>query len=152
MTLKERLEADYKKAYKEGKHLAVDALRLLKAEVKNSEIAKRKDFDDHEVLEVIMKVAKRHQDSIVAYTKGNRTDLADREKEQLAVLEIYLPAKLSEEELRDIIGELIKEAGAAGPTDFGRVMSEVMKNLKGQAEGGLVSKIVKEELNKKEKN
>lgn len=152
MTLKERLETDYKKSYKEGNALAVDALRLLKAEVKNSEIAKRKDFDDHEVLEVIVKIAKRHQDSIDAFTRGNRPELAEREKNQLAVLENYLPAKLSEEELRDIIGELIKESGAAGPQDFGRVMGGIMKNLKGQAEGGLVSRILKEELNKKEKS
>jgi len=152
MTLKERLEEDYKKFFKEGNTLAVDALRLLKAEVKNAEIAKRKDFDDHEVLEVIMKVAKRHQDSIAAFTAGNRPDLMAREKEQLAVLGVYLPEKLPEDELRDIILELIKEMAAVGPKDFGRVMGEAMKQLKGQAEGGLISRIVREELNKKEKN
>lgn len=151
MTLKERLEEDYKKYFKEGNALAVSALRLLKAEVKNAEIAKRKDFDDHEVLEIIMKVAKRHQDSMAAFTKGNRPDLTAREKEQLTVLETYLPEKLSEDELRDITLELIGEMKPAGPKDFGRVMGEVMKKLKGQAEGGLIRKIVQEELNKKEK-
>lgn len=152
MTLKERLEADYKKFFKEGNTLAVDALRLLKAEVKNAEIAKRKDFDDHEVLGVIMKVAKRHQDSMAAFAAGNRPDLMTREKEQLAVLADYLPEKLSEDELRDIILELIEGIKAAGPKDFGRVMAEAMKELKGQADGGLISQIVREELNKEEKN
>ncbi|MFA5070510.1 MAG: GatB/YqeY domain-containing protein [Patescibacteria group bacterium] len=150
MTLKERLEEDYKTAFKQGRHLAVEALRMLKAEVKNAEIAKRKDFDDHDVLEVILRVAKRHQDSITAFNKGGRQDLADHEKEQLAVLQAYLPAKLSEEELRDIINELIAESGAKGPADFGRVMGSVMKQVKGQADGTLISKIVKEELNKKQ--
>ena len=150
MTLKERLEEDYKTAFKQGRQLAVDTFRLLKAEVKNAEIAKRKDFDDHEVLEVIMKVAKKHEDSILAFTKGGRSDLASREKEQLAVLGPYLPAKLSEEELRDIINELIAEGGAKGPADFGRVMGLIIKQIKGQADGGLINKIVKEELNKKQ--
>lgn len=149
MTLKERLEDDYKKAFKEKRKVAVDTLRLLKAEVKNEEIAKRKDFDDNEVLDVIVKVAKRHQDSREAFEKGQRLDLADREAEQIKVLEEYLPDKLNEEELRDIINEMIKIAGAKGPQDFGRAMGAVMKKVRGQADGNLVNKILKEELAKK---
>jgi len=149
MTLKERLEADYKKAFKEKNEVAVETLRLLKAEVKNEEIAKRQDFDDNEVLDVVMKVAKKHKDSFEAFEKGGRQDLAAREKEQLTVLEEYLPDKLSEEELRDIICEMIEEAGAKTPADFGKVMGIVMKKVKNQADGNLVSKILKEELEKK---
>ena len=148
MTLKDRLEDDYKKAFKGKKKVVVGALRLLKAEVKNEEIAKRKDFDDNEVLDVIMRVAKRHQDSFEAFEKGNRRDLAKNEKEQRKVLEEYLPDKLSEEELRDIIDEMIEKVGAKGPRDFGKAMGAVMKKVKGQADGTLVNKIVKEELDR----
>ncbi|MDZ7798636.1 MAG: GatB/YqeY domain-containing protein [Patescibacteria group bacterium] len=149
MTLKERLEADYKKAFKGKNEVAVETLRLLKAEVKNEEIAKREDFDDNKVLDVVMKVSKKHKDSSEAFKKGKREDLAAKEKEQLAVLEEYLPDKLSEEELRDIICEMIEEADAKTPKDFGKVMGIIMKKVKNQADGNLVSKILKEELEKK---
>jgi len=148
MTLKERLEADYKKAFKEKDEVRVETLRLLKAEIKNREIAKRRDFIDNEVLEVIMSMAKKHKDSLDAFEKGGREDLAAREKNQLAILEEYLPAKLSEEELRDIISEIIDEMEASGPSDFGKVMGIIMKKVRGQADGNLVNKIVKEELEK----
>ena len=151
MTLKERLEADYKKAFKAKKTLAVETLRLLKAEVKNAEIAERKDFDDNEVLEVIIKVAKRHKDSAQAFEKGHRSDLAGAENEQIKILEEYLPDKLSETELRDIINEMIEKVGARGPADFGKAMGASMKKVRYQADGDLVSRIVREELDKRDK-
>lgn len=149
MTLKDRLEQDYKQAFKAGQHEVVATLRLIKAQVKNAEIARRKDFDDHEVLEVIFQAAKRHQDAIEQFQKGGRADLVQHEQVQLSVVERYLPAKLSEAELRDIVQELIAAVGAMGPQDLGKVMGQVMAKVRGQADGAKVRTIVTQELNRK---
>lgn len=149
MTLKERIENDYKTAFKTGQHEVVAVLRYLKAQVKNAEIARRKDFDDNEVLEIVIQDAKRHQDSIDQFTKGGRPDLANREQAQLAVLKHYLPDQLSEPELRDIALELIASSGAKDPKEFGKVMGLMMAKVRGQADGKLVQKIITEELAKK---
>ncbi|MBI3114918.1 MAG: GatB/YqeY domain-containing protein [Candidatus Kerfeldbacteria bacterium] len=149
MTLKERFEEDYKTAFKAGQREVVGVLRELKAAVKNAEIARRKDFDDNEVLDVIMGQAKQHEDSIRQFTAGRRDDLANMERAQLKVVEQYLPAKLSPDELRDIVGELITQAGATGPKDMGAVMKLVMQKVRGQADGALVKNIVTDELAKR---
>lgn len=149
MTLKERIESDYKTAFKTGQREVVAVLRFLKAQVKNAEIARRKDFDDNEVLEVVIQDAKRHQDSIEQFTKGGRPDLANNEQAQLAVLKHYLPDQLSEAELRDIAQELITITGAKDAKDFGKVMGAMMEKVRGQANGKLVQKIITEELTKK---
>jgi hypothetical protein len=148
MTLKERIENDYKKTFKEKNDIAVSALRMLKAAVKRAEINKRKDFDDNEVLEVVLKEVKQRRDSIEAFKNGNRLDLAQKEEAEIKVLEEYLPARLSAEELRDIIQEIIKEAKATSKKDFGRVMSLVIAKTRGQADGKMVSQIVNQELEK----
>lgn len=149
MTLKERIENDYKTAFKTGQHEVVAVLRYLKAQVKNAEIARRKDFDDNEVLEIVIQDAKRHQDSIGQFQKGGRPELANNEQAQLAVLKHYLPDQLSEAELRDIAQELIAHAGAREAKEFGKVMGLMMAKVRGQADGKLVQKIITEELAKK---
>lgn len=149
MTLKERIESDYKTAFKTGQREVVGVLRYLKAQVKNAEIARRKDFDDNEVLEIVIQDAKRHQDSIEQFTKGGRPELAQAEQAQLAVLKHYLPDQLTEAELRDIAQELITITGAKDAKDFGKVMGAMMEKVRGQANGKLVQKIITEELTKK---
>lgn len=149
MTLKERIENDYKTAFKTGQHEVVAVLRFLKAQVKNAEIARRKDFDDNEVLEIVIQDAKRHQDSVDQFTKGGRPDLANTEHAQLAVLKHYLPDQLTEPELRDIAVELIVSSGAKDAKEFGKVMGLMMAKVRGQADGKLVQKIITEELTKK---
>lgn len=146
--LKARLEEDYKAAFKAGQHEVVETLRFLKAQVKNAEIAKRKDLDDNEVLDVIMTDAKRHRDAIAQFDQGNRPDLAAHERAQLTILEAYLPPRLSDDELRDIIRELIAQAGAKGSQDLGRVMGVVMEKVRGQADGQKVRALVADELHK----
>jgi len=148
MTLKERIEDDYKKYFKERNDIAVSTLRMLKAAVKRAEINKRKDFDDNEVLDVVLREVKQRNDSIEAFKKGNRNDLVSKEEAEIKVLEDYLPARLSEEELRDIIQEMIKIAKANSKKDFGKVMGLVIAKTKGQADGKLVSQIVGQELEK----
>ncbi|MCD6471258.1 GatB/YqeY domain-containing protein [bacterium] len=151
MSLKERIESDFKKALSERDELRIAILRLLKASLKNREILlkmKGKTLDDNEVLQVINQEAKKRRESIIAFKKGNRLDLAEKEEKELAVLQEYLPEQLSDDKIKEVVRKKILETGALGQSDFGKVMKSVMKELKGRADGSKVSQIVKEELNK----
>lgn len=148
MTLQERIEQDYKNAFKAGKKDIVETLRYLKAQMKNAEIAQRKNLDDHAALEVVLRDAKRHGDAIEQFTKGGRPELAQKEQAQLTILEAYLPAKLSDDELSDIIRELMVSAGVTGVKDAGKLMGVVMAKVRGQADGSRVKLLVTQELQK----
>lgn len=125
-------------------------LRSLKAKLLEREISERKDgegsLNDEQATEVLMKAAKQRKESIDQFEKGGRDDLADKEKEELEVIESYLPEMLSEDEIRDVVCKVIDEVGADSMADMGPVMGRVMPQLKGKAEGALVSKVVKDEL------
>lgn len=150
MSLKEQIEKDLIAARKEKNELGVSTLGMLKAAVTNAEIAgMRKEFTDEDVLKIIVSEVKKHKDSIAEYEKGERVDLASKEKQEIDILMKYMPAQLGEEELKKIVEEKIKELGAASPADFGKVMGAVMKAAAGRASGEAVSKIVKELLEKK---
>ena len=95
-----------------------------------------------------MKAAKQRKESITQFEDGDRQDLADKEKMELAIIEEYLPKMLTEEEVREVVSKKISDMDASGPQDMGKVMGPIMGMLKGKADGGLVSKVVKEELNK----
>jgi len=147
MTLKEQIEKDLVEARKAKNELVVSTLGMLKAAVVNAEIsAMRKAFSDEDVQKVIASEVKKHKDSIAEYEKGGRADLVSKEKQELELLTKYLPAELGEEELKKIVEEKIKELGAAGPGDFGKVMGVVMKAAAGRASGDRVGKIVREIL------
>ncbi len=149
MVLKEKIEEDLKNAQKEKNELAVSVLRMLRAAILNAEIASmRKEFSDDDVIKVINSEVKKHKDSIAEYERGGRADLADKEKKEMEILTKYLPAELSEEELRKIVEEKIRELGASGPGDFGKVMGAVMKAVGGRAGGDRVSGMVREVLEK----
>lgn len=148
MTLQERIEQDYKTAFRSGKADVVSTLRMLKAQIKNAEIARRKFLDDNEMLEVVIADAKRHKDAIAQYFKGKRPELAAKEQAELTILEQYLPDQLTDDELRDIVGELIASLGAQGPRDIGKVMGAVMAKVRGQTDGAKVKKFVSEALSK----
>lgn len=150
MPLKEQIEKDFIAARKEKRELEVSTLGMLKAAVTNAEIAAmRKEFTDEDVLKVIASEIKKHKDSIAEYEKGNRADLASKEKSEMDILTKYMPAQLGEDDLKKIVEEKISELGAAGPADFGKVMGAVMKAAAGRAGGDAVSKMVKEALGKK---
>ncbi len=161
MSLKEKIQTDIKKAMQEKGQLKVSVLRMLMAAVFNKEKEKRAKLSkteeiekldelskltDEETMEAISSEAKKRKDSIEQYKKGNRQDLADQEKKELEILTTYLPEQMPEEEVRKIVKEKINEIGASTPQDTGKVMGAVMSELKGKAEGGLVNKIVQEEL------
>jgi uncharacterized protein YqeY len=146
MDLNERLGEDQKAAMKGGEQIRVSALRVLRTRVKEAAVAKRDDLSDGEIIKIIMSEMKRRQEAIDLFEKGGRGDLVTREKEEMKVLETYLPPKLTEEELKAHASEAIKEVGALSPRDFGKVMKILMPKVTGRTEGSVVKKVVNELL------
>jgi len=146
MSLVNTIEDDLSKALKDRNEIVISSLRLFKSVLKNVEIEKKKELTDEEVTELIARQVKKHKEALDEFTRGDRSDLADREKEQLAVLEKYLPEQLSDNELKKIVEEVIKEKNATLKKQFGLVMGEVMKKAKGQADGNRVKAVVEELL------
>jgi uncharacterized protein YqeY len=146
MALKESIQEALKGALKQQQRVEVSTLRLLLSEIKNAEIAQRKPADDNKVLDVIAKEVKRHRESIEAFKKGNRNDLVAQEEAELAVLMSYLPEQMSREEIMAAARRVVDAVGAKGPVDKGKVMAQLMPQLKGRADGKEVSEIVSELL------
>jgi len=145
--LEEKVFNDYKEAMKSKDSLKASILSFLRAEILNLAIAKKKDkLEDSDILTVIRKQVKEHQDSIEQFIKGNRQDLAQKEAGELEILKSYLPPQLSEEQIKKIIEEAITTTQAGGIKDMGRVMKEVAQNLKGSADARFVSELVKQRL------
>lgn len=149
--LEKRIEDDLKEALKRKEMVKVSALRMLKAAIKNEAIEKRKtSLDDSDIIGILKKQIKQHRESIDAFLKGNREDLAEKEKEELNVLTFYMPPELSQEEIVKVVLRVIEETGAKDKRDIGRVMKSVMSELQGRADGRLVNRIVMEKLTKHE--
>lgn len=152
MALKEQILADLIIAMKAKDKERLQVLRSLKAKMQEKEISERKDGEatltEDQAVAVLMKAAKQRKESITQFEEGDRMDLADKEKAELIIIEEYLPKMMSEAEVRDFVAKKISDMGASGPQDMGKVMGPIMGALKGKADGGLVSSIVKEELNK----
>ena len=149
MTLEERMDANLKEALKAKDAVRVSTLRMVKAAMKNLAIEKHAEkTEDKDIIGIISKQIKQHHDSIEQFAKGNRQDLVDKEKAELAILESYLPKQLSAEELKSIIRSSIEKVGAKGRADMGRVMKAAMEEAKGAADGKMLSQMVAEELAK----
>jgi len=146
MALKNSIQEALKEALKRQQRVEVATLRMLLSEIKNAEIAQRKPADDERVLEVIAREAKRRRESIEAFKQGNRSDLVSQEEAELAVLMSYLPQQMGREEIMQLARQAVDEVGAKGPNDKGRVMSKLMPQLKGRADGKEVSNVVTELL------
>ncbi|MDK2855819.1 MAG: uncharacterized protein PWQ86_1032 [Bacillota bacterium] len=148
MTLEERLLADMKEAMKareEGK-TRLSVIRMVRAALKNAEIARGHKLSEPEVIEVLAHEVKERQDSIPEFARGGRQDLVAKLEEEIRILKEYLPAQLSEEEIRNLARETIAKVGAAGPRDLGKVMAALIPQTKGRADGRLVNQIVRELL------
>lgn len=143
----DQLETDFKQALKDKNEIAVSALRNLKAEIKNTAIEKHRELDEEEVMAVLRKKVKQHKDSIESFKAADRADLLTREEGQMAVLVKYLPQQLSEDEVRSLVKQAVTDLSAT-PSDFGKVMKEVLTKAGGKTDGSIVSKIVKEELSR----
>ncbi len=147
MTLKEQLQQDLITAMKGKDEVATSAIRLLKTAIMRFETTgEQKVASDAEVIQLVGKEIKQRKDSIEQFEKGNRPELAAKEKAELTVLEKYLPAQLSEDEVRAIVKEVIASTGASSKADLGKVMGALMPKTKGKADGGMVNKIVQELL------
>jgi uncharacterized protein YqeY len=146
MTLQEKIATDLIQAQKRGAKARVSALRLVRARVKNAEIAKRASLDDAGVIDIISREVKQHRESIAEFIKGNRQDLVDKEEAELAALLEYLPRQISREEIREAARKVIEQVEARGPGDKGKVMSQLMPQLKGKADGREVGDVVAELL------
>lgn len=142
----ERLREDLNQALRKGDKTRLSVIRLLISNINNAQIAKGAPMDDGDVIAVINKQAKLHRESIDAFRKGNRPDLATKEETELAVLLEYLPQQMSREEIVAAARKVIEETGARGPGDKGKVMSRLMPQLKGKAQGGDINAVVTELL------
>lgn len=148
MSLKDRLSDDMKQAMKdkEAGKLRLSVIRMVKANIKNVEIDKKKELSEEEVLDVFAKEVKMRRDSMEEFAKGNRPDLVANLEQEVAILMTYLPQQLSEAEVRALVTEAVKETGASSPKEMGKVMAALMPKVKGRADGKLVNSIVKELL------
>ena len=149
MSLFEQIDKDYVQAYKAKDAVRVGVLRLLKTAVKNRLVDLRRPggtLSDEEMLDVIIKEGKQRQDSIEQYTAVGRTDLADKEAAELAIIQDYLPKALSPEELSQLIDTTISAVGATTPRDMGKVISAIMATHKGRVDGKALSEAVKARL------
>ena len=146
ITLMDKIQEALKGALKRQQRVELATLRLLLSEIKYAEIAQQKPADDNKVLDVIAKEVKRRRESIEAFNKGNRGDLVAQEEAELAVLMSYLPKQMSREEIVAVARQAMNAVGASGPTDKGKVMAQLMPQLKGKADGREVSEIVSELL------
>lgn len=146
MALKDKIREALNGALKGQQKVEVSTLRLLLSEIKYAEIAQQKPADDNKVLDVIAKEIKRRRESIEAFKKGNRSDLVAQEEAELAILMSYLPKQMSREEIIAVARQVVDAVGAKGPSDKGKVMSQLMPQVEGKADGKEVSEIVSELL------
>jgi uncharacterized protein YqeY len=144
--LKQRLTDDIKQAMKDGDTVRRSVLRLLMSSVKNAEITKQADLDNSDILGIIAKEVRQHQESIESFKQGNRQDLVVKEEAEMAILQGYLPQQMTREEIVEAARQVIGEVGAQGPGDKGKVMKDLMRKLKGRADGKEINNIVTELL------
>jgi uncharacterized protein YqeY len=146
MSLAQKIRNDLEQSIRKDDKRRCLVLRSVLASIRNAEIAQQKDLDDNGILVVIDKEAKMRRESIEAFEKGNRPDLVTNEKAELAILLEYLPEQMSREEIAAAARKIISELGATGQKDKGKVMSQLMPQLRGRAQGQEVSDVVSELL------
>ena len=143
MALEARIEAEFKAAMKAQDKTLVSTLRMLKAEINNLKIDENKnELADIEIIKIVHRQIKQHKDSIEQFEKGKRQDLVDKEKKELAILNVYMPEQCSPEELKKIVEDAVRETGASSKKDMGRVIKAVMEKVKGRSDGKTVSQLV----------
>ena len=151
MVIQEQINNDFKEAFKAKEQIRLGVLKMLRSEISNTEISKRgkgetSSLTDDDIMTLIIREVKKRKDAEALYTKGGRNDLVENEKMEREILEKYLPAQMSEEEIKSLVAQTILSVGASGIKDLGRVMSELSPKVKGRGDGALISKIVRESL------
>jgi uncharacterized protein YqeY len=148
MTLRDRITEDMKSAMRAKDAARLSTIRLLLAAIKQKEVDERITLDDAQVVGVLDKLVKQRKDSITAFSQAGRTDLVDKESAELAVLQGYLPQRLSSEEVAAAVARIAAGVGAAGPGDMGKVMAAAKAELAGKADMAMLSVAVKAALAK----
>ncbi|ATO50716.1 MULTISPECIES: GatB/YqeY domain-containing protein [Brevibacillus] len=146
MSVMEQLNHDMKQAMKDKSALKLSVIRMVKATIKNEEIKLGRDLSDDEVLTILTRELKQRRDSLHEFEKAGREDLATKTRDEMDIILAYMPAQLSEEEIRQIVREAVVAVGATSKKEMGKVMGAIMPKVKGKADGNLVQRIVSEEL------
>jgi uncharacterized protein YqeY len=147
VSLRDRLTEDLKLAMKSRDQLRMDVIRMIKAAVLNKEVELKKDLDDAEMSRIMTTMIKQRKESVEQYEKGNRAELAAKERQEISIIESYLPTAVSPNELVGIVEAVIRETGASSAKDMGNVMKAVMARLAGQpVDGKQVSELVRSKL------
>lgn len=147
MSLRHRLTEDLKLAMKARDQLRMDVIRMIKAAVLNKEVEMKKDLDDAEMSRIMTTMIKQRKESVEQYEKGQRAELAAKERQEISIIEAYLPKALSAEELDRTVDAVIRETGASSARDMGAVMKAVMARVAGQpVDGKHVSDLVRSKL------
>ena len=147
MNLKERLLTDMKEALRAKNSLRLNTIRSVISSIKNQEIDLRKELQDEDVLPLITREVKKRKEAATLFEQGGRMDLMEKEKQEHAILQTYLPEQISEEDLRKRIQEVITETEAQGMKDFGKIMKVLVPEFKGKADNGLIKDLAGEYLN-----
>lgn len=146
MTLKQTLTADMKAAMKSGDRQSLGVIRLINAAIKQREVDERIELDDTAVIAILDKMVKQRRDSVSQFAAAAREDLASIERDEIVVIERYIPAKMGEAGILAAMDAAITETGATGPADMGKLMAALKPKLAGQADMGQVSMLVKKRL------
>lgn len=146
MTILAIIESDLKDAIKSKNELLSSTLRMLKSDIMYEKTKGTEDLTDEKIIEVLTRSVKRRKEAITEYEKAGRNDLADKEKKELEIIMKYLPQQMSESEIASYIDKIITSMGTITKKDIGKVMGQVMKDLKGKADGQLVKQIVQNKL------
>ena len=145
-TIRPLIEEAVKVSLKKRDKETTSALRLAISELKKEEIDKRIELEDEQVIQILQRMIKQRKDSYTQFSDAGRDELAEKEQNEINILSDFLPEQLSEEELSSMVLEVVKEIGAEGPQDMGKVMGSLKQRIHGNADMGLVSKIVKDNL------
>jgi uncharacterized protein YqeY len=144
--MKSRLEDDLRQAMRDRDALRRDVIRYMRSEIRNQEIRVQDDLDDQGVVQVLSRQAQQRRDSIEAFSEANRNDLVEKEQAELAIIMEYLPQQMTRDEITELVRQVVTEVGAEGPGDMGKVMSRIMPQVRGRAEGREVNSIVVDTL------
>ena len=146
MSLSEQIMSDMKEAMKARNKVRLNTVRMIKSALMNEKIKAGHDLTAEEELTVLSREKKQREESIEEFTKANRKDLADETKQELAIVESYLPKQMTQEELNQAVSSAIAEVNAQGKSDFGKVMKVLMPKIKGKADGKAASDVVRKQL------
>jgi len=146
MEIQNRLSEDLKTAMKAKEKIKVETIRMVRAQLKDFQIAKGDELNEEDEISVLTNAAKKRKEALELYEKSDRQDLIEQEKQELEIISAYLPAQLSKEEIEKVVLKVMEEVEASSPQDLGKVMGATMKDLKGKADGRMVQEIVREKL------